>query len=151
MTEPNHKERAHHAYGPSRLPYLEECCGFQGAEVSDHVKQAAEEGTASHELMDKVAQRVRELSATQKTTLIDVLTFVLKDEARLIEESEVRLLEFCAREIDKFLAKAPAKLIENEIRVFVNRHDGSELTHGSLDLLLLFGGDSAVIFDFKFG
>lgn len=137
---PDHAVRKHSPYGPSKLAYLNACPGFTS---TDGTSEAAEQGTRLHEIMDLLVERYKK---TQRP-LLELLDEYSKESP--LDDIERGLLVFCIRELNKWLPHA--KEIHNEIRVTILNPDGTELTHGHLDLLLIFERGSALLTDFKFG
>lgn len=136
---PDHTERKHHNYGPSKLQYSGACGGFVS---TDGTCEAAEQGTRLHEIMDLLLVRYRDT----KTPLLELLEAYSKEHT--IDDGERGLLLFCLRELNKWLPKT--KEILNEIQVQITNPDGTELNHGHLDVLLVFGS-TALLIDYKFG
>lgn len=139
---PDHSVRKHHKRGPSKLGYIDECPAFTSTDGSS---EAAEQGTRLHEIMDWIVSKYKTLNCS--TPLFDILSDYAKENP--IDDDERSLLAFCIRELNKWLPQASE--IFNETRVIVENPDGSELTHGSLDLLLVFKSGNALLIDLKFG
>lgn len=137
---PDHSERSHHPFGPSKLTYLDSCPGF---ESTDGTSEAAEQGTRLHEIMDALIQKYK-VTKTPLLTLLDAWA-----QTNALDDDERSLLVFCIRALDKYLPKAIE--IINERRVYIYNPDGTVLTHGSLDILMIFPGGTGLLDDFKFG
>ena len=67
-----------------------------------------------------------------------------------LDEAEVGYLQYCCDRVDTFLSKNPVK-IDIEISVTILKYDGTELNHGSLDVLFTFKNFTGILIDFKFG
>lgn len=134
-----HAERTHHRYGPSKLGYIHTCPGFTS---TDGTSEAAEQGTRLHEIMDLLINRYK----TSRRPLLELLSEYCT--TNQIDDEERGLLVSCIRTVNEWLPKA--KEIHNEIRVYINNPDGTELNHGLLDLLFIFG-ETALLIDLKFG
>lgn len=145
---PNHTERTHHKYGMSKLNALDFCGGYRS---KDEPSEASEEGTRLHEIMDRVAGRLK-LRLAQKKPLdaVQELQDLLEGGDVFADEDQRYYLEFCCKELNVWLAKKPVR-IENEIRVYINHPNGTELNHGHLDILIVFRNDVAALIDYKFG
>ena len=140
---PAHGARTHHKNSPSKLPYLAACPGFASDDTGD--KDAAERGTRLHEHMDGIVQAwVKDRSKP--------LLQHLEDFSRLtaLDADERSLLVFCIRELAQWVSRSGAEIMQ-EIRVEVHRPDGSLVTAGHLDLLIVFNGRTALLIDYKFG
>lgn len=134
--------KLHHAHGPSKLNYLDECPGFTS---KPGTTEAAEEGTALHEFMEKFVKAV--VAKKFKTTLEQVALAAKEHE---LDDLQVSLLRFACKRVDVYLSKNPESIyVEMQIRV--RNYDGSEFNHGTLDLLLIFKGGIGVLVDYKFG
>lgn len=139
--QPDHTVRKHHKYGMSKLGYLSACPGFTSTDGSS---EAAEQGTRLHEIMDLLIERYK----ASKRPLMTLLSEWCAENP--IDDDERFLLVYCIRELDKWAGKANE--IVNEIRVQILNPDNSELNHGHLDLLFIFGDwQSALLIDYKFG
>jgi len=133
--------KIHHAYGPSRLNYLDECAAFTS---KPGTTEAAEEGTFMHDLMEKFVKLV--VAKKYKTTLEQVALAAKEHE---LDDLQVSLLRFACKRVDVYLAKKP-DAVYVELNVRVRNYDGSEFNHGTLDLLFIFK-DIGVLIDYKFG
>jgi polyhydroxyalkanoate synthesis regulator phasin len=136
---PDHAVRKHHKYGMSKLGYIAACPGFTS---TDGASEAAEQGTRLHEIMDLLIERYK----TTKKPLLDLLSEWCSENS--IDDEERHLLVFCIRVLNEWLPSV--KEILNEIRVYIFNPDGSELNHGHLDLLFVFG-ETGLLIDYKFG
>lgn len=136
---PDHTARKHHKYGPSKLGYLQACAGFTS---TDGTSEAAEQGTRLHEIMDRLINAYK----VTKRPLLELLSEYCADQP--MDDEERSLLVSCIRTLNEWLPKATE--IHNEIRVHIFNPDGSELVHGLLDILLVFG-ETALLIDLKFG
>ena len=144
--KPDHGARGHHPFGPSKLNAYAACPGYRPREGG--ASEAADEGTALHELMDKVA------SESQRSGLpfLETLDTVLRGQA--VDNEQYSWLRSCCEQVDTFLRKIKFSSISfhNEIQVQVVRADGNVVNYGHLDLLLTWdNGRRGVLFDWKFG
>lgn len=134
--------RKHHKYGPSRLGYLSECAAFTS---TSGTSDAAEQGTFLHDLMEQMLQQV--IKGKAKTTLEQVAGWVRVNHE--ITDEEADYLRFCCKRCDVYISRKPSA-IHSEISVRALHEDGTELNHGFLDVLFVFG-DIGILVDFKFG
>jgi hypothetical protein len=129
----------------SALPALAQCSHFS----SSGTNEAAEIGTALHEIMDEAINHYQAEGGTLRQSLAHVL-----DLRGTVEEQDRHTLYFCTREIEKYLYRPGCK-IRNEIRVSLTSDKGEKLNYGHLDLLLEFtktdGRKVGVLIDYKFG
>lgn len=144
--EPDHSIRGHAHRSPSKANYLDPSVGgCPGFASSSGTSAAAEEGTAHHEMLDKLLGEwwaLREKRGTFKGYLSGRrIALRWSDEAHF-------LYCYCADVIDKYAPKAND--LHREIRVVILRRDGSELTFGHFDVLLILG-DVGLLLDWKFG
>lgn len=137
-------ERKHHKFGPSRLNYLASCAAFTN---TDSTTEAAEEGTALHEIMEQLLKNV---SAKKfKTTLEQLNSGVLAGQELTDEQRDY--LRFCCKQCDKFIIQNPVNIVV-EINLQIRDSTGTkELNHGFLDVAFIFANNVAIIQDFKFG
>lgn len=134
--------RRHHAFGPSKLGYIDQCSAFTG---KNETTDAAEAGTFLHELMRLMLEQV--VLKKFKTTREQVRGWVAQNNE--LSEDEIGWLQFCCDRCDVFIAKKPQQ-IDLEISVVVTKDDGTELNHGSIDVLFVFK-NTGILLDFKFG
>lgn len=142
----NHAARGHHEFGPSKLNAFAACPGYRPREGGTSV--AAEEGTALHEWMDKVALH----AIATGSEFVPALSTLVRG-AGLADE-EYNWLRTCAEQVDTFLRKVnrAGMQFHNELRIEVTRPDGTVVNFGHLDLLLTWDeGRKGVLFDYKFG
>lgn len=154
MSQVPNKERSHHEHGMSVLNYIAACSGFKGR---DGENEAARDGTRLHGVMEKVIAaylshkklfHVDQSPVTKPYTLLDALRGVIETET-VTEEEEV-YLEFCCREVARWLDKAKGE-VRVERRVYIHNPDGTELNFGHYDLLIFLSDEVAIMFDYKFG
>lgn len=129
----------------SKLPAYKACSGYESQE--GETSQAAEDGTRLHEILDKLISDYK--ASTDKRPLTDRLYEEFLAGQLSCDEDELHLLDFCTKNVDKFLKSATE--IDNEIRVTIFKPDGSELNYGSLDVRLDLGRGAALVIDYKFG
>lgn len=145
-------ERDHHPYGPSVLNYVAACPGFKSRGGSN---EAAEDGTRLHDIMVKVLLvvvgqlRMKEGGVDITPSALEALAVTLQTET--VSEEEELYLEFCCREVDKWLPMVKGTDIALEQRVYVRHENGKTLNFGHYDLLLFINGEVAILFDWKFG
>lgn len=140
----DHASRKHHKFGMSKLNAYAACAGYESQEGTN---KAAEDGTRLHEILDKLIVSLGLRSSHR--SLVAQLRKELEDGTVLADEDDISLLEFCAREVDKFLPKAVE--VHNELRVEILKPNGEPLNFGSLDLLMIFPNNVGLIDDYKFG
>ncbi len=140
----NSATRKHHKFGPSRLEYLDTCAAFENRVSSD--TSYSDEGTMLHDLMDDVIKQVA--VGAFKTTLEQISEWVTSNHE--LTDEQINYLRFCCKECDKVLALHPEQVL-SEINVVIKNEDGSEFNHGYLDVLFIRGGNTGILFDFKFG
>jgi hypothetical protein len=138
----DHTARTHHKNSPSKLPYLDLCCGFTSDETGD--KDAAEKGTQLHEYMDEILARY--IKEPSKALLVHLNEYC---QSITIDEADRGLLVFCVRVLNKYIAGAAS--VVHEIRVTIHRGDGRVLTSGHLDVLLIYANGAGLLIDYKFG
>lgn len=142
---PNHAARTHHKNSPSKLPYLAACAGFENFDSGDN--DAAEMGTRLHEYMDTIVKRW--VASDRKKTLLQHLEIFSKEVA--IDDIERHLMLLCIRELSNWINLQGAEF-DLEITVEVKRADGTLLTKGHLDVLILLKTKtSGLLLDYKFG
>lgn len=139
----DHAVRTHHKNSPSKLPYLELCCGFTSDETGD--KDAAEKGTLLHEYMDEILARY--LKDPSRPLLVHLNEYC---QTITIDEADRGLLVFCIRVLTKYLGSAGSTAV-HEIKVTIHRGDGRVLTSGHLDVLIIFANRAGLLIDYKFG
>ena len=138
--------RAHHKLGPSKLGYIDQCAAFTSRDSSASDNTASEDGTFLHELMRLMLLEV--VAGNYRTTGEQVFKWVV--ERNELTPEEIESLLYCCRRCDFYLAKSPSK-IDIEISVEVRKLDGSELNHGSLDVLFHYKNNTGILLDYKFG
>ena len=140
LIETDHASRGHHAFGPSgntyRDPRVGGCLGFKNREGTS---QAAEEGTAAHEILD-VAVRVW-VKEGCVGSINDFLPSQLSDMEQASLYSVANVIEEQIRDADE---------VYPELMVTLRSDNGDELNYGYLDLLTIRQGE-AIITDYKFG
>lgn len=123
--QPDHANRGHAAFSPSSLKYVAACPGYKGRSGTS---AAAEKGTRIHEALE------------------------VRDPSALHNEEEHEIYEQIIKDEDKFLkgiiGDAPKEEF-NEIVVDVAL-DGTS-TFGTCDRLTTYGGNKAVMGDYKTG
>lgn len=124
------------------MNYLDDCAAFTSLPGTN---EAAEQGTFLHALMDAMLKRV--VSGQYKTTLEQVAAWLVK--MHELTDEDIGYLRFCCKRVDVFLGRRPLS-IHTEISVSVTNPDGTELNHGFLDVLFVFG-NVGILLDFKFG
>jgi len=124
------------------MNYLDDCAAFSGKPGTN---AAAEQGTFLHDLMDQMIKKA--VKGEFQTTLEQVPAWLVK--AHELSDEEIDYLRVCCRRVDAFLARRPSA-VHTEISVAVDHPDGTELNHGYLDTLFVFG-DTGIVQDFKFG
>jgi hypothetical protein len=118
----------HHKAGPSSLGYIELCPSWKNRAGSVH--PIAEEGTILHSILDG------------KDAPLD---FDLTDNRR-------RVLEFCQMAVVGHPGRQPVVKEINEIKLPIySPYDGSLLTFGTADKLIIREDGTAELFDYKFG
>ena len=144
IVEPDHTSRTHHRNSPSSLPYKAECPGFTSDDTGD--KDAAEKGTQLHEYMDGILKRW--IADRAKDLLAHLNEFC---SGIVIDDLDRGLLVFCVRELKTFV-DVPGSEAVNEIKVEIHRGDGTVLTAGHIDVLVLFPmRNTGILIDYKFG
>lgn len=123
--QPDHANRGHAEFSPSSLKYVATCAGYKGREGTS---AAAEKGTRIHEALE------------------------IRDPSALHDEDENDIYEQIVKDEDIFLNKIIGdqhREEHNEIVVDVAL-EGTN-TFGTCDRLTLYGGDKAVMGDYKTG
>jgi hypothetical protein len=132
--------KIHHKFGPSRMGYLDTCAGFTSRSGTN---DAAEEGTALHERIEAIIQLARRQETSACQALVSYAT------QHDLADDERDWLRFCCVRCDVYLARKPLQVL-TEISVNVTAENGTELNHGTLDVVFVWK-DVAIIIDFKFG
>lgn len=143
---PDHSVRGHHPFGPSKLNAYAACPGYRPREGG--ASEAADEGTALHEWMERVAAH----AVDKHLEFIPALDALVRGET--LDHEHYGYLRTCCEQVDVFLRKVNRAFVRfhNEIQVTVRRPDGSVVNYGHLDLLLTWdGGRKGVLLDYKFG
>ena len=142
---PDHGARAHHKFSMSKLNHLDPsvggCRGYKGREGTS---LAAEEGTALHEITERV---VREYLAAPRTGGVGIAAFAAA--RRNWDDDADGLLRYCFSYLEGVLTAGAKVFIELKARV--RRDDGTEVNYGHLDLFVLYPNGSAKLVDWKFG
>lgn len=142
---PDHSSRAHHTLGPSTLNYVDPriggCLGFRNR---GGTSEAAEEGTANHEITEQAITKF--IKAGGKGDLASFFPEEVDDETR-------GWFDFVAKSIQPYLEDA--EMVFNETRISITDDNGKPVTFGTTDLGVLRGlGDgkkSLAVIDFKYG
>jgi hypothetical protein len=142
----DHGARAHHKFSMSKLNHIDPsvggCRGYSGR---DGTSLAAEEGTALHEIVEKVLRAyLREGAASGKKLSEFAAAF-----PRTWEDEAHTLLTFCFTYLDRVLT--PGVKVFIELRARVRRDSGEEVNYGHLDLYLCYPNKTARLIDWKFG
>lgn len=130
--------RSHGKNSISKLPYLDECPGFESTFTKS---EASEQGTMLHAVMEKIL----DASLEHKETLTNVTPAVLADNAMDLTTEEREMIDDCTGHADYWLGLPGVTKIRQEQKVTI-----PGLTQGHYDLLIEFG-DKAVLNDWKFG
>lgn len=150
VTTPTTVERGHHQFGPSKMNYLRACAGF-----TNHGKgsAASDDGQRLHDIMHSIAVSVGVAldEGDKKARFYNTLRMQIEVVQEPVDDQEVWLLEYCAREVDKWLDAGFTFKLLSEIEVKVDHPDGTNLNHGFLDLALFRDETTAVVIDYKFG
>lgn len=141
----NHSIRTHHPYGPSKLNYLDPrvggCLGFF---QEDSTSEAAEDGTALHEIVERV---LRDYLANGKGSLTS-FAFASRIKYKWDDDSD-NLLVYVWAFLEPRLK--PGCQVFLEIKATLLRDDGSEINYGSLDLFITYKDGTSLLVDWKFG
>lgn len=147
MTPTENNERTHHKHGMSVLNYLAACSGFASRGGTN---EAAEDGTRLHGVMDQVVRHVCGKQDYKERCALQALKVILA--TNTVTEEEEIYLEFCCRELDKWLARTPeGARVEIEQRVYIHHPNGQELNFGHYDTLIFLSEEIAILVDYKFG
>jgi len=151
---PDHSVRSHARFSPSKLNYLDVeiggCPGFDNRQ--SETTQAAEEGTAQHEILDRLLQQaLAEDYFGGKEVSFEGYLFMarIREKVKWDDDTDYRL-RFCARSVEKYLKGATFKNTHCEQRVNVYDAEGKVMMYGHFDVLME-RGTSAVLADWKFG
>jgi len=141
----DHSVRKHAKFSPSKMNYLDArvggCVGFQGKEGTN---AAAEEGTEHHEVLDVLMQAWWNLGKGRGS--FEGFLFTERIRRKWTDEVDY-LYVFCARSIDKYLAKADELFLEQTVEI---RVDTRVVTWGHFDVLIRIG-TAGILIDWKFG
>lgn len=152
-TTSDHAERKHHKYSMSKLNYIDACCGFESTEGTN---EAAEEGTALHEVVEAVLSAWLEYNSTeaQSITLVQALNLALDNgmtmpNGKMMEDGQVAAVRDVLAEIDYQIPGAVEIYIEEKLPLV--HPDGTELNYGHIDLVIGFADGKCTVMDYKFG